>query len=99
MSSSALLVPSRSLDAQGVEGMLSPRGCMAEVAADCFGKSPKASLAEYLKPQFVSAGLTLHIIYVLACIYFLCLGVRGIAVHSQRLCSAHASPLESVNAV
>lgn len=55
MSSSALLVPSRSLDAQAVEGMLSPRGCLAAELADCFSKSPRASLAEhFLKPQLVS---------------------------------------------
>jgi hypothetical protein len=54
MTSSALLIPSRSLDAQGVEGLLSPRGCLAADLADCFGKSPRAPFPEHLKPQYVS---------------------------------------------
>lgn len=53
MTSSALLIPSRSVDAQGIEGLLSPRGCLAaDLAEQCFGKSPRADC--HLKPQLVS---------------------------------------------
>lgn len=51
MTSSALLVPARSVDAQD---LLSPRGYLAADLADCFGKSPRTSFSEHLKPQFVS---------------------------------------------
>lgn len=54
MSSSALLIPSRSLDG-AQEGLLSPRGACLSEHRELLGKSPRgASFAEQLKPAPVS---------------------------------------------